>query len=421
MGLKCLLGHDFTEPEVEREREEDGDEVITTVTEVKTCARCGETQIVSENTEVTTMRDLTTEAAAGRAASEPGSTDDVSSGDVSSEQPASVASETETAVTEAEPERDEPAGSEPEATVGEDEAAPSAGSSAATDDTAVEGDDAVILDDEPGDDSIRADSVEDDSADGYSTEDDAVKDELGTNTAEGPRDDQPDTADDGAALLDNDSVGGEQSTDHRAEAGSSADEGDEASAAAETESEAEADDGVILDETAPESDDRDRGAWPNVAADDDSGTSATEPTPWPEQTGDDEGFSATVDEADDDTSVDDAGVEFGGLTPESTVPSETDEGVEYVESPDQTASKAAETGPETTTADQATTDTTGEDPGGVGITHGESPSIDGTPSQTATEYYCPECGMTRDSSGSSMRAGDICPECKRGYITERST
>ena len=199
-----------------------------------------------------------------------------------------------------------------------------------------------------------------------------------------------DTADDGAALLDNDSVGGEQSTDHRAEAGSSADEGDEASAAAETESEAEADDGVILDETAPESDDRDRGAWPNVAAD-------------------------------DDPSVDDAGVEFGGLTPESTVPSETDEGVEYVESPDQTASKAAETGPETTTADQATTDTTGEDPGGVGITHGESPSIDGTPSQTATEYYCPECGMTRDSSGSSMRAGDICPECKRGYITERST
>jgi len=42
MGLRCLLGHDFGEPELRREREEDGNEVVTTtVTEVKTCARCG--------------------------------------------------------------------------------------------------------------------------------------------------------------------------------------------------------------------------------------------------------------------------------------------------------------------------------------------------------------------------------------------
>lgn len=62
MGLRCLLGHDFGEPELRREREEDGNEVVTTVTEVKTCARCGETQVVSENTEVTTMKQLTDEA-----------------------------------------------------------------------------------------------------------------------------------------------------------------------------------------------------------------------------------------------------------------------------------------------------------------------------------------------------------------------
>mgnify|MGYP007039242639 CR=1 FL=1 len=27
MGLRCLLGHDFDEPELQREREEEGDEV----------------------------------------------------------------------------------------------------------------------------------------------------------------------------------------------------------------------------------------------------------------------------------------------------------------------------------------------------------------------------------------------------------
>ena len=67
MGLRCLLGHDFGEPELQREREEEGDEVVTTVKEVKTCARCGETQIVSENTEVTTMEQLADEAAANAA------------------------------------------------------------------------------------------------------------------------------------------------------------------------------------------------------------------------------------------------------------------------------------------------------------------------------------------------------------------
>ena len=72
MGLRCLLGHDFDEPELQREREEEGDEVVTTVREVKTCARCGETQIVSENTEVTTMQQLADEAAANAAGTDAG-------------------------------------------------------------------------------------------------------------------------------------------------------------------------------------------------------------------------------------------------------------------------------------------------------------------------------------------------------------
>lgn len=56
MSLKCsLFGHDFADPEIEREREEQGSEVIITITETETCQRCGETRVVSENKEVTSL------------------------------------------------------------------------------------------------------------------------------------------------------------------------------------------------------------------------------------------------------------------------------------------------------------------------------------------------------------------------------
>lgn len=56
MGLKCsLLGHAFKEADVERERSEAGDEVVTVVREVERCARCGAERVVSENTEVTAV------------------------------------------------------------------------------------------------------------------------------------------------------------------------------------------------------------------------------------------------------------------------------------------------------------------------------------------------------------------------------
>jgi hypothetical protein len=56
MSLKCsVFGHKFGDPEVEREREEQGSEVVITITETETCGRCGETRVVSENKEVTTL------------------------------------------------------------------------------------------------------------------------------------------------------------------------------------------------------------------------------------------------------------------------------------------------------------------------------------------------------------------------------
>ncbi|MFC7166772.1 DUF7093 family protein [Halospeciosus flavus] len=61
MGLKCsLLGHDYGDVEVERSREEQGNEVVETVREVKHCERCGAESVVSENTEVRTAVDAET-------------------------------------------------------------------------------------------------------------------------------------------------------------------------------------------------------------------------------------------------------------------------------------------------------------------------------------------------------------------------
>ncbi|WP_311171794.1 DUF7093 family protein [Halobellus ordinarius] len=57
MGLRCRLhGHTYGEPEVERSREEIGNEVVVTVREVKVCDRCGAEETVSENKEVTALR-----------------------------------------------------------------------------------------------------------------------------------------------------------------------------------------------------------------------------------------------------------------------------------------------------------------------------------------------------------------------------
>jgi DNA-directed RNA polymerase subunit RPC12/RpoP len=58
MGLKCsFLGHAYEEAGVEREREEQGSEVVTVVKELEQCTRCGSERVVSESTEVTAVVD----------------------------------------------------------------------------------------------------------------------------------------------------------------------------------------------------------------------------------------------------------------------------------------------------------------------------------------------------------------------------
>lgn len=53
MAMRCsLLGHDFGDAEMSREREEQGDEVVVTVVEYEACDRCGSRNVLSETTEV---------------------------------------------------------------------------------------------------------------------------------------------------------------------------------------------------------------------------------------------------------------------------------------------------------------------------------------------------------------------------------
>jgi ssDNA-binding Zn-finger/Zn-ribbon topoisomerase 1 len=56
MGLKCsVLGHSYGDVSVDRDRAEQGSEVVITIREIETCDRCGTERIVSENKEVTSI------------------------------------------------------------------------------------------------------------------------------------------------------------------------------------------------------------------------------------------------------------------------------------------------------------------------------------------------------------------------------
>ncbi|MEF8776537.1 MAG: hypothetical protein V5A43_08570 [Haloarculaceae archaeon] len=83
MSLKCsIFGHKYGPPDVDRERNEQGSEVVITIRELETCVRCGQTRVVSENKEVTTLETPGMEAggtpdgAASAAPAETGGLDD---------------------------------------------------------------------------------------------------------------------------------------------------------------------------------------------------------------------------------------------------------------------------------------------------------------------------------------------------------
>ena len=309
MGLKCsLLGHDYGESTTEREREEQGGEVIVEERELQVCTRCGKEKVLSENTEVRTLQA------------------DPQSSDLDADAPG--------------PESTEPSFSEP------------AGSSVSS----------------------------------------------GGTTASEPAGGTP------------------------PEHAPSADE----------------DDAVILEDDPEE--ERDPRKWPDEAQQEAMSETADadprpEPEPWPEQEGEDEGFDAKPGGDGDAGDVDFS----GGLTPEAAEPGDAgDEG--FVEAPSEPA-------PDTSSADASGTNSwrdsgsgsaagsfsgsppkSSRDTGGTEIESVEDAGFTsagpvnpptGSTDDGDSVLVCPECGFERRAARASLRAGDICPECKKGYLAER--
>lgn len=314
MGLRCLLGHEYANREVEREREERGNEVVVTYRTVETCDRCGERRVVSENKEVRPIRDpdengVTTGLGGGGVTPDLGGpAEDSASAETATD--AATTDETPTATTDQNP----------------------------TPSPASTGDDAEVTMD-------------------------AADEDEGEIEADPEPDPAPDPAEEDAVILD----GSEDDID----------------------------------------DDRAHGEWP--AADTEEGeTVETEPTEsatdsvddgatvvsgdegWPEPEGDDEGFDAEPSDGEPTE------VSFGGgLTPEEADGAANGE------------------------AGATTNGTAGGAVAGKQFVAAEEVERVGDDGSGETEFFCPNCGYARVAGGSSMRAGDICPDCHKGYIAER--
>lgn len=179
MSLKCsVFGHSFDDTDVTRDREEDGSEVIITVTETETCTRCGETRVVSENKEVTTLETPSDIAGEEMEEDEPAETDDAD------------------LVDEAEPETE----AAPSAGEGEDSrretgaTAPGEQGAVGGSDMAAEEDDGVILDDDEDDEERAPGQWPQETDDGESGDDESGEWGAEANTGElqPVEDEQPD-------------------------------------------------------------------------------------------------------------------------------------------------------------------------------------------------------------------------------------
>ncbi|MFB6352804.1 MAG: oxidoreductase [Halobacteriales archaeon] len=132
------------------------------------------------------------------------------------------------------------------------------------------------------------------------------------------------------------------------------------------------DDGIILDDE-PDEPVRDHGEWPDAEVGDEAPVDATDHEPWPDE--------SAAEEASPPAAVD-------------------------------TSTATADDGSADVTGDGA--DEPVEDSGGP---RGEpAPS---RPDNQDTELVCPDCGETWPSLNASLRPGDICPECRQGYLDEQ--
>ena len=439
MGLKCrLFGHTYGNPEVERSRKEAGDEVVVTIRNVKRCERCGDEKMVNQTKEVTSVR--TPEEVGLDAAEDGAATPNSASGGDSGpatgpESPVTPVESDPTPAAEPTPDLDAAV----DATVGGDTEptveTPNEFSGGGVDDsTAVD----------PVEDAVdaRPESGDHPGTDGEWDEDAVIEepDAQAGGAADEP-DAQPGTAAPEPSAADDPDEGSGATSDEGWETGS--DDWDD------VEPDPDVDDAVILDAGETE---RDEVQWPEEPdADPESATDTADPEApqtaderrttdaeiidageagaesaggsaggwpdhddtraadgWPDHEGADEGYSATPN---GDVDAEFAG---NGLTPEVnggapddpaavdgiTVGGGAAEGARANAGTDSDAEPGSDTG-------------TGE-----GFVRAGESTADDVPADRV-EFYCPNCGHARVAGASSIRAGDICPECKQGYIAER--
>ncbi|USZ70546.1 DUF7093 family protein [Natronosalvus halobius] len=324
MALRCsLLGHDFGETEVDREREERGSEVVVTVTEYQRCQRCGEKNVISENTEVTALGPDTAARSPDESASD---------------QPPS-------------PGIDDPASGGLQDGESTEEAATSAGDPS----------DAAEVDVEAEAEAVAGDADET-----------AEEDEDGDDDLEIPTDENGDPI---------------------------------------------TDDAEILTEPDPDDGDREHGEWPES---DDVGPpvgSAAEPTAWPEEEGadgDGNGDDSSVESDDLETTFVEEDVGAGANTNVNTGENETvteNEATRDEPVTDDAVFVDAEPEPSPQQSDSYT--------GIASAQAAPDPSKATTQGGANTEFFCPQCSFVAPGDRGSLRAGDICPECRKGYLGER--
>lgn len=367
MGLRCLLGHDFGDAEIEREREEDGDEMVVTIREVETCRRCGAERVISENKEVTSIRtaeDIGLETGEDATAAPPDQTDDATS------EPADADSTDGRSTADAGP-------------------VAAAGSTADEEFDDPDGDDGVIL---PEDDEQRGHGEWPEADQEGATKSGSEAEPDSGNVDQG-EDTQPPAGDADEAMTEVDDQTDEQPSvadgeDDDVEILDADDDAGDAieGATSDTRSSPEPDvSGGAADSAGPE-----------------AGDEAEEAAAWPDHGGEDEGFDAEI--------AGDEDVSFSGnsLTPdvEADAPGAD---AEYVETD-------ADTGRDGTDSVAESTRQTDVD---TGIAREGAATVDLSEVSDDAEFYCPNCGLSRRSGNSSMRPGDICPECRKGYIAER--
>lgn len=392
MGLRCsLFGHAFGEPVTEREREQRGNEEVVTTRKLRSCSRCGAETVLSENTEVRHLEAETATSTTER----PGTSPEPATNEPPEPTPDSAQEDT----------------TSPASSTAEPDVAELVDSAESADESAVASGSEVTTSGSAGPDETTG-SVEATSDPATSAETDEVTPAADADDAKSPAE-----TDDAGIIIDEGPDESDQAT------------GSSPESAAPSESSAGPEDSVDQapgQGSVPPTDTTNQQAETTESAHSESARSESTvegPGPDPEahraSTGtdalDDVGTSPDSRGADGDTAA---------VDPTHRTPSEPAD-----PAPDQPVSEPGtrdvEAGGRDDPSFQFGLEEDSSGSGGAAANRGPSGIASEGPldvdEQAETPYdtlQCPECGFS-ESSRSSLRAGDICPECHRGYLAGR--